>query len=181
MSVPRIVITGAPASAKTEFIERLKQNSEFSAFEILDELARDILKEKSYLRNHPIDFHCEIYHRQVERETKLNGRPFITDRGTIDGFAFSRGSMDQIGTTFEKEYQRYTAVIHLGSAANLGKEFYQTDEIRQETLLQTMAVEKELIGIWQGHAGYSYIAAETDIEKKYDKFVQLLRRLANGI
>ena len=178
MKVPRIVITGAPASAKTEFIERLKKNLELSHFVFLDELARVLLKENSDLRSHPIDLHCEIYHRQVAREYKLNGRPFISDRGTLDGFAFHQGSMEAIGTTSEKEYQRYTAVIQLGSAARLGDDFYQTDDIRQETLEQTIAIEDAIARIWNGHGAYCYIEAEPNIERKFDKFVKLVRQLA---
>jgi len=172
---PRIVITGAPASAKTEFIERLKNLPEFSHFAFLEELARKLLSQKSDYRHDPVIFHCHIYDFQVEREEQLNGRPFITDRGTVDGFAFHPGSIKTLGTTLEKEYQRYTAVIQLGSAAKLGRKFYQTDDVRKETLDEALHIENAMTKAWQGHNAYKYVEPSANIEKKFDKFVQLLK------
>ncbi len=175
MNAPRIVITGAPASAKTEFIERLRDLPEFSDFVFLEELARKLLSEKSDYRHDPVEFHCHIYYFQVEREEQLHGRPFITDRGTVDGFAFHPGSLKTLGTTLEKEYQRYTAVIQLGSAAKLGRKFYQRDEIRKESLDEALQIEKAITKVWQGHKTYKYIEPSPNIERKFDKFVQLLK------
>jgi len=175
MKIPRIVITGAPASAKTEFIERLKTLPEFSDFEFLEELARALLSENASFRQDPIEFHCHIYDFQVEREEMLDGKPFITDRGTVDGFAFHPGSLKTIGTTLEKEYQRYTSVIQLGSAAKLGDEFYAKDEIRNESIEEAIQIEKAITRVWAGHKGYNYIKPDKNIEKKFDNFVQLLK------
>lgn len=175
MTSPKIVITGAPASAKTEFIERLKALPEFSHFAFLEELARKLLSENSDYRHDPVEFHCHIYDFQVEREDQLNGQPFITDRGTVDGFAFHPGSLKTLGTTLEKEYQRYTAVIQLGSAAKLGRNFYRSDEIRQEGIDEALQIEKAITKVWQGHNMYKYLEPSANIERKFDKFVQLLR------
>lgn len=175
MNLPRIVITGAPASAKTEFIERLKADPEFAHFEFLEELARKLLTQKSNYRHDPIQFHCHIYDFQVEREELLKGKPFISDRGTVDGFAFHPGSLKTIGTTLEKEYQRYTGVIQLGSAAKLGPQYYHRDEVRRESIDEALKIEKALTKVWQGHKGYNYIAPAANIEKKFDKFVQLVK------
>lgn len=175
MNVPRIVITGAPASAKTEFIERLKSNPEFAHFEFLEELARKLLNQNAGYRRDPIEFHCHIYDFQVEREEELLGRPFITDRGTVDGFAFHPGSLKTIGTSLDKEYQRYTGVIQLGSAARLGRQYYKRDEIRSETLDEALKIEKAISKVWQGHKAYKYIEPSANIERKFDKFVQLIK------
>jgi predicted ATPase len=178
MDVPRIVITGAPASAKTEFIERLKSLPEYAHFVFLEELARKLLNEKSDFRKDPVEFHCHIYDFQVEREDQLSGSPFITDRGTVDGFAFHPDSLKTIGTTLEKEYRRYTAVIQLGSAARLGSKYYRRDEVRCETLEEALEIEQAITRVWKGHGGYKYLEPHTDIEKKYSKFVKLLNTAA---
>ncbi len=175
MNVPKIVITGAPASAKTEFIERLKSDPEFSHFEFLEELARKLLHQNAGYRHDPIEFHCHIYDFQVEREEQLAGKPFITDRGTVDGFAFHPGSLKTIGTSLDKEYQRYTGVIQLGSAAKLGKQYYKRDEIRSESLDEALKIEKAISKVWQGHKAYKYIEPSTNLERKFDKFVQLVK------
>ncbi|MGH8015589.1 MAG: hypothetical protein ACREBV_05315, partial [Candidatus Zixiibacteriota bacterium] len=95
--------------------------------------------------------------------------------GTVDGFAFDPGSMKIIGTTLEKEYQRYTAVIQLGSAAKLGKGYYVKDEIRSESADEALAIEKAITRVWAGHEWYKYIEPNKSIDKKFDKFVQFLK------
>ena len=119
MKISQIVITGAPASAKTEFIERLRAMPEFSHFTFFEELARKLLGENSSGRDNPEEFHRRIYEAQSKRESKLGERPFITDRGTLDAFAFHPESINLIATTFEREYRRYSAVMQLGAAATL--------------------------------------------------------------
>ena len=177
MKTPRIVITGAPASAKTEFIEWLKVMPEFSKFTFFEELARKLLGENSSGRDNPEDFHRRIYEAQTKRESKLGERPFITDRGTLDAFAFHPESINLIGTTFEREYRRYSAVMHLGTAATLGEKFYSQDDIRTDSIEEALKIDKALSEIWSGHDTYNYVAAEIEIERKFSQFIALLRGL----
>lgn len=179
MNISRIVITGAPASAKTEFIERLKPMPEFGQFTFFEELARKLLGENSSGRDNPEEFHRRIYEAQTKRESELGERPFITDRGTLDAFAFHPESIDLIGTTFECEYRRYTAVMHLGTAASLGENFYAQDDIRTDSIKEALKIDKALSEIWSGHDSYNYVAAEIEIEQKFSKFIALLRGFIN--
>ena len=179
MKIPRIVITGAPASAKTEFIERLKAMPEFGQFTFFAELARKLLGENSSGRDNPKQFHRRIYDRQSKRESELGERPFITDRGTLDAFAFHPESINLIGTTFEREYRRYSAVMHLGTAASLGEKFYCQDDIRTDSIEEALKIDKALGEIWSGHDSYNYVAAEIEIEQKFSRFIALLRGLIN--
>ena len=177
MNIPRIVITGAPASAKTEFIERLKPMPEFGQFTFFEELARKLLGENSSGRDNPEKFHRRIYDAQTKREGELGERPFITDRGTLDAFAFHPESINLIGTTFECEYRRYTAVMHLGTAASLGENFYAQDDIRTNSIEEALKIDRALSEIWSGHDSYNYVAAEIEIEQKFREFITLLRGL----
>ncbi len=177
MKTPRIVITGAPASAKTEFIEWLKVMPEFSKFTFFEELARKLLGENSSGRDNPEVFHRRIYNIQTRRESELGERPFITDRGTLDAFAFHPESINLIGTTFEREYRRYSAVMHLGTAATLGEKFYSQDDIRTDSIEEALKIDKALSEIWSGHDTYNYVAAEIEIERKFSQFIALLRGL----
>ena len=177
MKISQIVITGAPASAKTEFIERLKAMPEFSQFTFFEELARKLLGENSSGRDNPEDFHRRIYEAQTKRESKLGERPFITDRGTLDAFAFHPESINLIATTFEREYRRYSAVVQLGTAATLGEKFYAQDDIRTDSIEEALKIDKALSKIWSGHDSYNYVAAEIEIEQKFKKFIALLREL----
>ena len=179
MNIPRIVITGAPASAKTEFIERLKPMPEFGQFRFFEELARKLLGENSHGRDSPEEFHRRIYDAQTKRESELGERPFITDRGTLDAFAFHPESINLIGTTFEREYRRYSTVIHLGTAATLGEKFYAQDDIRTDSIEEALKIDKALSEIWSGHGSYNYVAADIEIEQKFREFITLLRGLIN--
>jgi len=175
--IPRIVITGAPGSGKTEVLKRLQRHSAFSRFVFLDELARRLLSENPEHRENWSKFHVDIYHRQVEREKLVGSQPLITDRGTVDAFAFHPQAIDSIKTTIEKEYRRYSAVVQLGSSAILGNRYYQRDRIRLESAHEALAIEKALVRVWRGHPEYHFIKACVHFEKKYDTCLQLIRSL----
>lgn len=174
-----LVITGAPASGKTQCLERLRSDPLFEEFVFFDELARKLLMENPDYRNNWREFHRDIYRLQVAREQDLASRPFVTDRGTIDAFAFHPETIEQVGTTIELEYLRYSGVIQLGSAANLGPEFYKTDAIRQETIEQALAIELALRNVWGNHPNYHYLPAQSDLEGKYQAFYTIVRNLCD--
>lgn len=170
----RIVITGGPGSGKTDFFERLKHENELDGFLFLEELARMLLSDQPHIRHHPDEFHREIYRRQVEREEAAGNQPVITDRGTIDAFAFHPETMTDVGTTLELEYQRYSLVIQLGSAAALGEDYYVRDDIRRENLTKALSVEAALRQVWGAHPGYRFVPAAKQLEEKYSRFRDLI-------
>lgn len=170
----RIVITGGPGSGKTEFFERLKNEGELSDFLFLEELARQIISEQPHIRNHPHEFHREIYQRQVVREEAAGERSLITDRGTVDAFAFHPETMPDVGTTLEQEYRRYTMVVQLGTAAALGDDYYVRDDIRNESASDALVIEAALRRVWENHPGYRFIPALEQINEKYSRFIELV-------
>jgi predicted ATPase len=180
---PRIVITGAPASGKTEFVERLKAEPQFGGFVFFDELARRLLSENPHYRHQAMSFHTEIYRRQTERETNTGGRPFVTDRGTLDAFAFHPEAMSAVGTSLEREYARYTAVIQLGSAAVLGETYYRRDEIRRESPEEALEIERAIRAVWSGHPVYQFLPARENYVEKYADFLTVASTLIvkNGL
>lgn len=166
----QIVITGAPSAGKTKFLHQLKREPFARELVFLDELARTLLQESPDWRNNWGEFHREIYRRQVARESKLEGRSFVTDRGTLDGFAFHPESLADVGTTIEREFQRYTAVFHLESSANLGEEFYVQDEERIETIDDVLVIEQAIADVYNSHPGYEFIRAASNVDDKYRAF-----------
>ena len=173
----RIVITGAPASGKSKFVQRLKTNFHFADFVFFDELARQLLEEDPTYRSRWAKWHQDIYYRQVAREDAVAGKSFITDRGTADAFAFHPETAAVCGTTIENEYKRYNAVILLKSSAALGEKYYRQDEIRTESAAEVLAIEKATIEVWKGHGHFHIIKAETDPELKYTRLVETLLHL----
>jgi predicted ATPase len=176
--IARLVITGAPGSAKTEFFERLKHESEFAEFHFFDELARQLLEEDPSYRNRWGEFHREIYRRQVSREDAVRGESFVSDRGTVDAFAFHPETAEDLDTTIDDEYRRYTGVVQLQTSAALGPDAYQNDTIRQESADTAMEIERYLTKAWQDHPGYVFIAASHELEKKYEEFLAAMKRVA---
>jgi predicted ATPase len=170
----RIVVTGAPGSGKTEFIERLKGEKQLAGFVFFEELARAILSASPHFRNDWPGLHREIYRRQAEREDAIGDKPFVTDRGTVDAFAFHPETMTDVGTSLEREYQRYTSVIQLGSAASLGEPYYCQDEIRREAPAEALEIEQAIRAVWGHHPAYSFIPAGENLEEKYYLFRHLI-------
>ncbi len=75
--------------------------------------------------------------------------------------------MAVLGTTLEKEYRRYSDVIHLGSSAALGEKYYRMDAIRNESIETVLAIEKAITGIWREHPKYRFVEALPDADRKY--------------
>ncbi len=175
----RIVITGAPASGKTVLFERLRADAAWSGFLFFEELARAILVEKPEYRKDRGAFHREIYRRQAIQEEEADDSPFVTDRGTVDAYAFHPETLQQVGTTLEREYRRYTTVVQLGSSASLGERYYVTDEVRNESREDALTIEKALSSAWSGHPGYYFVEADVDFERKQELFLKIVMPLAS--
>ena len=179
-SIPRIVITGAPASGKTVFFERLRVLPVFEDYLFFEELARKLLAEDPTYRERWTEFHREIYRRQLARENDAGERPFISDRGTVDAFAFHPETVTDVDTTIEREYRRYTAIVQLGSSGQLGENYYPVDEIRSESIDQALAVERMIRHVWSRHPAYHFIPAEISMETKYSTFESLIMKLTGN-
>jgi len=177
--IAKIVITGAPGSGKTKVLDRLKVDSGFSHFVFFDELARQLLSQNPELRMNRHELHQRIYTMQVNREDALRGQSFITDRGTVDAFAFHPGSLRFVGTTVEREYLRYTAVVQLGSSARLGAEYYKTDEVRTESASDALLIEGALRIMWKDHPQYHFVEPAPDWDEKFRVCCDLLLRLSD--
>ena len=179
--IPRIVITGGPGSGKSKFVERLKRESILAEFTFFDELARQLLEQDPTYRDDRNRFHLEIYNRQVAREDAIGDKPFITDRGTVDAFAFHPEIFERLGTSLAEQFGRYTSVVQLQSTASLGPEYYTTDPIRTEPIADALIIQDAISRAWSEHPDYNFIAASPDIEEKYGDFLQTILRLANKI
>ena len=178
MNPRRIVITGAPASGKTVFFERLKKDRRLGGYAFFDELARQLLNVDPTLRADRGRFHQLIYRQQIEQEAALPpDQPFITDRGTLDAWAFHPELLEELGTTIEAEYARYTDILFLESAAALGPDFYRQDGIRTETIDDVRIIEGATRRIWGEHPGFRQVAASLDLEEKYGRFLELIVEL----
>ncbi|MBD3256819.1 AAA family ATPase [candidate division GN15 bacterium] len=173
---PRIVITGAPGSAKSLFLDRLRDEPFMAGFVFFEEVARVLLESHPELRGQWAEFHRRIYARQTAQEAAVGTRPFVTDRGTVDAHAFHPETLADVGTSLEREYERYTAVIHLQTAAALDNRPWETDSVRTESRDDALAIERALKLAWQDHPGYYFLPAENDVDRKYRRFRDMVRQ-----
>lgn len=163
----RIVITGGPGSGKTECLERLRGEPALKEFAFLEEAARALLHKRPDYREHWDDFHLAVYRYQVSQEDELGDRSFVSDRGTADAFAFHPTTIQLIGTCIEAEYDRYDAVIQLGTSARLEGPHYHIDRIRTEPQREAIVIEEELKKVWDRHHRYRFVPAHEDFEEKF--------------
>ena len=173
-----IVLTGGPGSGKTETLKYLRTFEPLADFAFLEELARMLLESNPDYRQNWHQLHLDIYRQQTERETALGEQSFITDRGTVDAFAFHPETAKAVNTTINKEYDRYSLVIQLETSARLGEQFYQTDSIRNEPIEKAIRIENAIRSVWENHPNYHFVRAETDLETKRKKVVALISRYA---
>ncbi len=132
------------------------------------------MEENPAYRHDHSAFHREIYYLQTNRENQLKGKSFISDRGTVDAFAFHPETLAEVNTNINKEYDRYDNVIQLGSSASLGVIYYINDNIRRESLAEALIIEKAITKAWSDHRGYIFIKANADFENKYNELLNIL-------
>ena len=77
----------------------------------------------------------------------------ICDRGTVDAAVYWPDGIDaffaDMGTTLDAELARYDAVIHLSPP--LKAEFYQSTNVRTESLAEASAIDRKIMKIWERH------------------------------
>ncbi len=180
MASLRIVITGGPASGKTDFFDRLRHDPRFDRFAFFDEVARKLLSDDPSLRSDRSRFHRLIYAAQTEQEAALSkDRPLITDRGSLDAYAFHPELLVELGTSRDAEYARYSHVIYLQTAAALGADYYRQDQVRTEPLDDVLTIDGATRRVWQDHPGFRAVAAMPDFEEKFSRFTDVMLEITN--
>lgn len=96
----------------------------------------------------------------------------LCDRGTLDGLAYWPGDESEyfikIGTTLEREFQKYKAVIHLRSP-NLAKGYNYQNPIRTESAEVASQIDQKIREVWKNHPNYTQIESTDDFIEKVQK------------
>jgi len=179
----RIVLTGGPSAGKTTLLALLTKKYG-SAVGIAPEAAT-ILFRGGFPR--PVTFEDRIHTQRsifaLQRELEMAAQEKITtgaifcDRGSLDGGAYYEGgSLKEfcfaMGSSVERELDRYSTVIHLQTApANCG---YTNTEVRTETAEEAAALDRRLGEIWSQHPRYVFVPNRgTFIQKLDDALIAL--------
>ncbi len=167
-----IVLTGGPGGGKSTLLEELRRESAWTRrFIALPEaifMMRHIgISPKKRL------FQRVMVHLQMDLEDGLDQalgsgdpRSILCHRGSLDPLAYwiDRGWPEEAfftytETTREEHYRRYTAVIHLVTAADGAEENYTRwpDAHRPEQIEDAIRLDGLLHRVWRDHPGYHRI------------------------
>jgi len=183
----RIVLTGGPGAGKTVITSRLALQFPGQFVRVPEAATQTYARlQTRWDKLDPAgrrDVQREIYHTQVEQESRLAvefpGHVLLLDRGTIDGAAYwPDGAAEywhDLGTTHEAELARYDAVFWLETAAALGiYDGEASNACRFEDLQGAVDSGKLLLRLWDGHANLKHVGAFANMEDKFSAVQEAL-------
>jgi len=114
-------------------------------------------------------------------------RPIICHRGSLDPLAYwlQRGWPEEeffafTGFSLEDHYRRYTAVIHLVTAADGAPEYYRRwpEAHRPEGIEEAVKLDRWLREAWRGHPNYYCLGNDgCDWETKARRAKEILAKV----
>lgn len=181
----RIVLTGGPGGGKStaadmigrEFGDRVAVLQETATMLFRGGFPRDGVPAARRA--------CQraIYRTQIELEEAVAahrpGRYLFCDRGTRDGAVYwPEGPEDffrELGTTREREYERYYAVIFFESAASTGNELDRsTNPYRVETTNEAARLDAALRELWCAHPRFFLIRSNRSFFAKVAEAIRFV-------
>lgn len=178
----RVVLTGGPGGGKTALLELIR-HSFCEHVQILPETA-GILFGGGFPRGGSLEVRRAaqraIFFTQRELETAAdasNAAIVLCDRGTVDGVAYWPGPDDfwsEVGTTLEKQLQRYDAVIHL-RIPRPESGYSHDNPLRIESAAEAAAIDERILRAWEGHPRRFLVEATTDFLAKAARALAILQ------
>ncbi len=181
-----IAVTGGPGAGKTAILE-LCLRSFCKHVGVLPEAA-SMLFGCGFPRheNTPARRAAQraIYHVQDEMQNLVLSEGALAvglcDRGTVDGLAYWPGTPEsfyrECGTTREREFARFAAVIHL-ETPSADEGYNHQNPVRTETPAEAQAIDKKIIEAWEGHPNFVNIPATEDFMTKAHRAIQVIRSM----
>lgn len=170
-----VVITGGPGAGKTAILEMSKKLL-CEHIAVLPEAA-SIIFGGGFWRLPSVTARIAaqkaIFHVQQEMENLVVSEKKwamgLCDRGTLDGFAYWPGDENtywsSTGTSLQKEYNRYQAVIHLRTPSEqLG--YNHQNPLRTETAIQALEIDKRIERAWSQHSKYFSVGSSENFLAK---------------
>jgi predicted ATPase len=178
----RVVLTGGPGAGKTAVLELIRLFF-CEHVKTLPEAA-GIVFGGGFPRNHREAVlqaaQRAIFHVERELESTAdsdNAAVVLCDRGTIDCSAYWIGAGDlfsSVGTTRERELERYDTVIHLRTPTS-PRAYNQDNPLRIESLAEAAVVDARILQQWSGHPHRFIVDATEDFLSKASHVLGLLR------
>lgn len=179
-----VVLTGGPGAGKTAILE-IAQKSFCEHISILPEAASIVFKG-GFWRGESMPARKAaqraIFHIQKELENIIReeGKVAIAlcDRGTVDGMAYwpsdEKSFWTDLNTTKEKEFEKYSAVIHLRTP-HIEQGYNHVNPIRIETAKQASEIDEKIAKAWNGHPKRVFIESTDNFIDKIKKSIEIIR------
>lgn len=188
--IKKIVLTGGPASGKTTALSILKE--EYGTDIEVAKEAATLVYGGGFPRNdnspqHTLHAQRIIYFATKELEElaeKINvdAKIILCDRGSLDGAVYwpygEQDFLKTMGTTVEKEYEKYYAVIHMSPPKEA--KYFQNTSVRTETLSRALEVDEAILKLWAQHPRHIVIPESNDYVKKALIVRKAIRKIING-
>lgn len=175
-----VVITGGPCAGKTE-VWRFLAGALPRSVPVPEAATQLILAGRSEESLGLEAFQRAVFERQqvLEREGAEKGPVLLCDRGLLDGLAYFPELFDRLGVSPDEASKRYGAVIQL--EVILDPSAYRlhagSNPARHEDHGSALALEREIIRIYQKHPAYVFLHGS--LEEKKQAALRLVReRLA---
>lgn len=183
--VPKLIaVTGGPGAGKTAVLE-LARRAFCEHVAILPESAGIVFgggfprhdTEACRVGSQLAIFHVQRSLERVVVEERIVGVA-LCDRGTLDGLAYWPKSavelFEEVGSSIEREYERYAAVIHL-RAPSLGHGYNHQNRLRIESADQARVIDQRIAEVWSGHPYVVTIGCEDTFEAKAHRALEVVR------
>lgn len=172
---PVIVLTGGPGGGKTTLLQELRRDPAWSGQLIALPEAISLMGGLNISPRERL-FQRAMVQLQIALEDGLaralgaeDARAILCHRGSLDPLAYwldrgwaEEGFFAYTGTTREEHYGRYTAVIHLVTAADGAEAHYRRwpEAHRPEEIEEAVRLDRLLHRVWRAHPGYYRIDNE---------------------
>ncbi len=181
----KIVLTGGPGGGKSTAADLIRR--ELGSGIVVVPEAATLLFSGGFPRYDEVGAKVAaqkaIYHLQTNIEdvqhARYPGRTLLCDRGTIDGLIYwpeekEPGYFESVGTSLEKEFKRYDAVIFFESAAAGDISTEGTNRVRTEDTKTAIALDHGLREIWSKHPQFTHIPHQSSFFEKLQKALEAM-------
>ncbi len=165
----RIVLTGGPCGGKSQLIKELQRDPDWSSQIATLPEAIYIVRQAGFSPEEQIFQRVMVYLQRAVEDALTDAlsdsgiRAILCHRGSLDPLAYwlDRGWSQKdffsfTRTKIEDHYCRYTAVIHLVTAADGAASFYTRwpEADRHENMEDAIRLDRFLQQAWSGHPAY---------------------------
>ena len=172
----RIVVTGGPGGGKTTAADLFRR--ELGERVVVVPEAATLLFSGGFPRSTEVQARkadqSAIYHVQTNLENVQSAlypdRILLCDRGTVDGAAYwpddSTDFFSSVGSTAQRELDRYDAVLFFESAAVGDISIEGGNLTRIETNAQAASLDARLRMLWSKHPKFAVVPHQASFVKK---------------